>query len=285
MQTSLVPVASPVGLVAELVVINGKTAGTRHMLQDTVTVVGQSKGCDIRLHVEGVKSVHCIIALGVEGPHLRSFAANDTLVNEVSLSSGLLRHGDRLTLGSCQLEICFDPQIEPSNIGIIEPKGLNERQQRLVDLQAQLHEARATFRQERTEQEAEKAQDIWALLRTRSEIEHQEAAVSTQRQRLLDLRNRFIKRWKKHWSTERAKLIKQTKELDGDRTSFQKECATLEFHKSRFATYRDNEQQNLRKSWEELSGMRETSPGTDPTTRGNGKAATETGRMERSTID
>jgi hypothetical protein len=65
---------------AELIVRNGRQQGASRPLKVPVTIIGSSKGCDIRLNVESVRPVHCVIALGPEGPHLRSFGAGDTLV-------------------------------------------------------------------------------------------------------------------------------------------------------------------------------------------------------------
>jgi hypothetical protein len=142
----------------------------------------------------------------------------------------------------------------PLALPVFDPSSsLDERQAKLVSLQAELREARVNHRKQRDDQHARIAQELQELAQTRNEIEEQQTEVKRERERLLALRERFVKRWKKHWSTQRTKLQREIKEFHRERTKFEEECATFEFHKSRFETYWTQEQENIRKRVEKLS--------------------------------
>jgi len=100
METS--PTAAPL---AELIVRNGRKKGKRRPLKGPITIVGSTQGCDVRLDVPNVRPIHCLIALGVDGPHLRSWGADDTLVNGAPVLTRLLRDGDLLKVGAFEFEV------------------------------------------------------------------------------------------------------------------------------------------------------------------------------------
>src|SRR5262245_3489874 len=84
----------------ELIVENGRLAGTRRPLPVPLTVIGRAVGGDIRLDVPGVEQLHCVIVQGLEGVVLRDLGTpTGTLVNGEPVTSLTLKDGDLVTVG------------------------------------------------------------------------------------------------------------------------------------------------------------------------------------------
>jgi pSer/pThr/pTyr-binding forkhead associated (FHA) protein len=68
-----------------------------------VTVIGRAEGCDVRLNVEGVYPVHCVLVATEGGLVLHAVQGSyGTQVNGLPPSSSPLANGDRLTVGPFQ---------------------------------------------------------------------------------------------------------------------------------------------------------------------------------------
>src|SRR5690242_18220180 len=88
---------------AELIVQNGRLKGTSKPLNLPITLVGRSAGCDMRLNVEGVSAVHCVLVHGPAGLVLKDLQSErGTLVNGRPASATLITNGDQLTIGPFQ---------------------------------------------------------------------------------------------------------------------------------------------------------------------------------------
>src|SRR5215472_2015374 len=97
---------SPAPCPGELVVQNGRHAGTRRPLSAPLTLLGQAAGCDIRLNAEAVHSLHCALFQSPAGLVLRDLGSPaGTLVNDQRVGSYLLREGDILTVGPFQFRV------------------------------------------------------------------------------------------------------------------------------------------------------------------------------------
>ncbi len=96
----------------ELVVQNGRHAGTRRPLATPLTVIGRSPGCDVRLNVDAVQPLHCAIFQAPGGLVLRDLAGG-TLVNDQPVTTCLLRDGDTLSVGPFQFGVRWEPPAVP----------------------------------------------------------------------------------------------------------------------------------------------------------------------------
>ena len=86
-----------------LIVQNGRCAGTRRPLGTPLTFIGRAEGCDIRLNIEGVDDLHCLIASGPDSLVLRDLgSAQGTLVNGQPTVHAELNDGDLVTVGPFQ---------------------------------------------------------------------------------------------------------------------------------------------------------------------------------------
>src|SRR5262245_33957181 len=107
-------------LVGELIVINGPDCGVSRSLLVPVTLIGSNENCDLRIIDLTVRSVHCVVSITPEGPHLRSVGGM-TIVNGVPSSGSLLTNGDVVTVGPLELELHWrlPPGPKPNSTPIV----------------------------------------------------------------------------------------------------------------------------------------------------------------------
>jgi hypothetical protein len=213
----------------ELILRTGRHQGTRRALKAPITFIGSEKGCDIRLTVNGVQPFHCVIAVGPDGPILRSWNQSTVTVNGLAVHLQQIQDGDLLGIGPFEFEIRASASTlpSPSNPGPNEFNP-NERLDEIRDLQRQLSEGRAEFRRDRKEKERRIAEQLHDLAAARESVEKRENDTRRECSRLEKLRKRFIRRWKTHWSTERSRLEKEAE-------CFQREHAVLESQRAEFS--------------------------------------------------
>jgi len=237
----------------ELIVQGGRNDGVSRPLKMPVTLIGQAEGCDIRLNVDGVLPLHCVIALGADGPHLRSWGEQSTRVNDEPASTRLLSDGDLLQVGPFTFLVHWasaQPIDQPQQLPTSEH--LDGKQRKLEELHRQLGEARADFRKERDEHQKELEGERRDLAEARDEADRRERQAEVEHQRLTILRRRFLKRWKKHWSTERARIEKQLATLARDREALERARIAHENQRPQVAPDRVTHQQQLEESWAQL---------------------------------
>ncbi len=104
---------------------------------------------------------------------------------------------------------------------------LAEKQQQLERLHEQLADAREQFRRERDRQSA--------TLDEAAKI-HGEAVA--ERERLRDLRGKFLRRWKRHWAGERSRWQKKSGELDSASSKLQSKLEAIDSRHQRLAEER-----------------------------------------------
>lgn len=91
---------------AELIVRNGRHAGSRRPISSAVVLIGRAVGSDLRLPIEGIEPQHCVLVRTNDGALVRSLHADAVaLVNGVRVQNALLKDGDILTLGMLRFEI------------------------------------------------------------------------------------------------------------------------------------------------------------------------------------
>jgi hypothetical protein len=110
------PVRAPSPPGGELVGQNGRVAGTRRALGAPLTVVGRAEGCDLRLSVEGIHPLHCVLAHAPGGLLVRDLeSAGGTFVNGERVTARLLQEGDLLAVGPAEFRVCLPPLAEPQD--------------------------------------------------------------------------------------------------------------------------------------------------------------------------
>ena len=90
----------------ELVLQNGRQAGARRPLNKPTTFIGRNAGCEIRLNLDGIDPLHCLLAFGPDGVELRDLnSVHGTYVNGERAENAVLRHGDLLKVGPFQFRV------------------------------------------------------------------------------------------------------------------------------------------------------------------------------------
>jgi chromosome segregation ATPase len=90
----------------ELVLQNGRQAGTRRPLGIPTTFIGRNPGCDVRLNVEGVDPLHCLLVFGPDGLVMRDLnSVHGSFVNGERSEHLTLKHGDFLKIGPFQFRV------------------------------------------------------------------------------------------------------------------------------------------------------------------------------------
>jgi chromosome segregation ATPase len=189
----------------ELVVCNGKKAGTRVPLVLPVTVIGRAAGCDVRLTAAGVADLHCLIAVTPAGPVLRAWQPDHTLRNGTPATATLLQDGDELKVGPCVFSFHWHAE---------QVDGAPARVELPPDLLAQLSDARQAFRAERDRQTAELAEANAELDRRTQRVQKLREQAKAERAKSRQTYQRFLKRMKAKWSAERRAVESEQHRLD-----------------------------------------------------------------------
>lgn len=237
----------------ELVVQNGRSAGTCWPLGNSIYTIGRHDGCDIRLHSAEVGLWHCVLAQGSHGPVLRNLGnEHATLVNDTSITAHELRDGDRISIGpflfclsiveatsaadggkdiraawrvqiaavAAQQAALTDEenrlQQQRRGLELQEAqlvKHLDEKRKRLIELRDQARAAHAEMREERARYERCIVDQTREISAMRAEAVDAQQQAQVDRRRLLRLRHQLKQRWHRHWLAERQRIRQQEIEL------------------------------------------------------------------------
>jgi hypothetical protein len=200
--------------VAELIVHNGRLAGTRQPLPGPLAFLGGSAGADIRVHGDGVNPLHCLIARNAAGFVVRDLETDSgTFVNGQRVATAQLRPGDALTLGTMQFKFVI---LEAGAESAPLPAPLT-----VPDLEA--HEDALRI------QAAAVAAQQAALLEEESRLQQQQGALNQQQDQLAahleDKRQRLVQLGEQVQAS-RAALHRERAELDRQATRQAEELAT-----------------------------------------------------------
>ncbi|MCI0458302.1 MAG: protein kinase [Gemmataceae bacterium] len=179
----------------ELVVQNGRLAGIRRPLGLPLTFLGRAPTCDVRLNVDGIAPLHCLIVHGPAGVLLRDLDSEQgTLVNGRRVRSCPLHDGDIIVLGPFQFRIQL-PSITDTACRLADELPADEKE--ALRIQAAAVAA----------QQAALAEEEERLRQRRSTLEQQEGQLAA------------------HLEEKRRRLVQLTQQAQSARTSLQKERA------------------------------------------------------------
>lgn len=89
-----------------LVLQTGRQAGVRRPLGASTTFIGRSQKCDIRVNVDGVDPLHCLLVRIGDSVELRDLdSTQGTFVNGTRLEQAILRTGDVIKVGPFQFRL------------------------------------------------------------------------------------------------------------------------------------------------------------------------------------
>ena len=90
---------------ASLTRIDGPASGSEYELDGARVLIGRSRSAGIRIDEPSVSHEHASIELGARGFRIRDLASTNGLhVNGDPVETRPLEHGDRIQVGSCELQ-------------------------------------------------------------------------------------------------------------------------------------------------------------------------------------
>jgi hypothetical protein len=129
---------------------------------------------------------------------------------------------------------------------------LEERRQKLVELQAQVREARMALRGERAEHEKRVVAMTAELLLARRGAQADQEQLRVRRRQLAELRRRLKRRHEAQWARAEAALRKDEARLAGERRKLEADRAALSEARLRFNGEAELGRRKLRDGWDEL---------------------------------
>ena len=139
---------------------NSWRQGQTVRLKSAKCTIGSGPRCTLRLRARGVLPLHCLVLRGPASTVVRRWAA-DTRLNDHSFADAVLSPGDRLSIGSIELEVVSMgaatdtpqpladhplPSAGPSDFPtMLERQALEEEQHRLDELAANLRQYEASL--------------------------------------------------------------------------------------------------------------------------------------------
>jgi pSer/pThr/pTyr-binding forkhead associated (FHA) protein len=265
---------------AELVLQNSRLSGARRALQPHVTVVGQAPGCDVRLDVQGVSPLHCLLVQSASGLVLRDLQTDSgTYVNGERATERSLHDGDLMTVGPFRFKVRLPARAAGPDAAALhrekealriqaaavaaQQAALTEAElrleQRRVALDQQesqlaahleekrqrLTELRDQARQARADVQAERAAHEQRVTATTRELSAARREVAQDRQQALAERRRLVdlrQRLKRRWHRHWA----------AERAAMRQREQQLEAQRGEL----EQEQERLQRAREELHGER-----------------------------
>ncbi len=207
----------------ELILQNSRHSGMRRALTLPMTLVGQATGCDIRLNVETVQPLHCVLLPTPTGVILRDLGSESgTFVNDERITTCLLRQGDLLRIGPFEFQVALPDEFP----GTGEPQPVLRTSER----DALRIQAAAVVAQQA------------ALTDEEIRLQQRRVALEKQEQQLAS-----------HLEEKQRGLVEMQEQLRQDRLQLHQERAGLEQVKAEIASQQEHLNQSLRA---ELDGAR-----------------------------
>lgn len=103
---------------ASLTVLSGPSSGMEHVLGGERILLGRGPGVDVMLDDKSISRQHAVLVLETDGWHVQDLGSTNGLeVNGATIGATPLKHGDRITLGSIELQYVVEdrPQAVPSH--------------------------------------------------------------------------------------------------------------------------------------------------------------------------
>jgi pSer/pThr/pTyr-binding forkhead associated (FHA) protein len=228
----------------ELVVQNGRLAGTRRALASALTLIGRDPSCEIHLNIEGVKPLHCAIVHGPAGFVLRDLdSVSGTVLNGETIHISALQDGDLLTVGPFQFRFQV-PSGEPMEAPLT-PAALRAERDALRIQAAAVAAQQAAL----GEEEIQLQQRRKALQRQKEQLA---THLEERRQELIDLREQARRdraALKAESETARAQNEEVRAALSKEREAVRQELQQAARERRRLIEFRKRLKQRWRKHW------------------------------------
>jgi pSer/pThr/pTyr-binding forkhead associated (FHA) protein len=242
------------GIEAELVIQNGRQAGTRRALKQGPTIIGKAAECDLRLGSAEVAPYHCVLVNSPQGLLLRDLGSQSgTTLNGDLVVAATLRDGDHVAIGGHRLRVRLagdmpTPLPDGTRPGtILYDSATFEREREALRIQAAAIDAQQA-----------------ALTDQESRLERRRAALQSQEEQLtahLESRKRELTALQEQVREERVALQRErdererqggeaTEELSRARQDLQEQEQRVAARRERIVSLQAKLRQRWRKAWE-----------------------------------
>jgi pSer/pThr/pTyr-binding forkhead associated (FHA) protein len=274
---------------AELILQNGRHGGTSRPLGMPLTFIGRAAGCDVRLNVEGIDPLHCLLAQGPEGLVLRDLdSRTGTFVNGQRVSHGLLNDADLLSVGPFQFRLHVtalateEPEkvdreslrlqsaaVAAQQVALSEEEAklmqrraalekqeeqlaahLEEKRLKLLHLSERAQAERAALEKDRTAYEQRIEKVAGDMTEAQREMLDGQQKTAAERKRLAELHRRIRQRWHRFWFAERQKCDRWEEELAGTARALELREQALTEKRLRFHSLYELGRCRLREAWQ-----------------------------------
>ncbi len=245
---------------AALVIQNGRLRGTRRTFGVPTTFLGSGPSCDVRLSLDGISPLHCVIIQANGELILRDLeSATGTFVNGQKVTSHTLRNGDQLAIGPFQIQVQIpegalagptELEKESQAVAALEVSSREKVALRIqvaavAAQQAALTEAECRLHQRQTTLEQQQVQLATHLEEKRTRLSEMQNQVQAARQALQQEReeyNRHVEDVKENLSQTQQELLEEQAEVRSTRKRLAKLHSRL---KKRFEKSWSRERRNL----------------------------------------
>lgn len=148
-------------------VASGQQAGEVYHIAAQKCTLGTDESCTVRFDLAGLRPLHCLILRGEAQTVVRRWSS-DTRLNGSDFTDAALRSGDRLSLGSLDLEIVFPEALPPEAMHeartlLDKRSALDDRLQRLGGEASTQDEDHSHKPAEQTAERSDLEQEVNAL--------------------------------------------------------------------------------------------------------------------------
>ncbi len=106
---------------ASVTVLHGPAAGFELEFDAGRVLVGRSSDADLRLDDNSVSLEHAVFELDVHGFGIRDLAStNGVKVNRAEVLGLALKHGDRISLGACELQYVVEERARSPRAWVVD---------------------------------------------------------------------------------------------------------------------------------------------------------------------
>ena len=99
---------------ASITIIRGPSAGMEFSLESRRAIIGRSPETEIHIDDQSISSEHAVLELDSEGFGIRDLAStNGVQLNGTAVLASVLKHGDRIQIGECELQYVVEERSSP----------------------------------------------------------------------------------------------------------------------------------------------------------------------------
>ncbi len=99
---------------ASITIIRGPSAGMEFSLERRRAIIGRSAEAEIQIDDPSISSEHAALELDNEGVGIRDLAStNGVQLNGAAVLASVLKHGDRIQIGECELQYVIEERSTP----------------------------------------------------------------------------------------------------------------------------------------------------------------------------